>query len=142
MVGGDGPRKVRSEASLGKPFALPEAKPMTSAVIGGVMITLILGFVAGWVAGWAARGEDNRQWRESFDRKLRAAEARAVEAEAQEAEAVAAADYAYAELHRVPAQAAPAIHVHVTPAVSDQAVAQVIAAAEQPALMRAPVCDG
>jgi hypothetical protein len=87
---------------------------MTSAVIGGVMITLILGFTAGWVTGWAARGDWNRQWRESFDRKLRAAEARAVEAQAQTAEAMAAADHAYAVMERVPAAAAPAVvHVHV-----------------------------
>ncbi|MGH7747726.1 MAG: hypothetical protein ACREQ5_23650, partial [Candidatus Dormibacteria bacterium] len=82
--------------------------------------------------------DGNREWRESFNRQLRAAEARAIDAEAQTTEAVAAADHAYAELHRVPAQA---IHVHVAPAVSDQSLAQAIAAATQPALMQAQVLD-
>jgi hypothetical protein len=109
---------------------------MTSAVIGGVMITLIVGFVPGWVAGWAARGDGNREWRASFDRKLRAAEARAIEAEAQTAEAVAAADHVYAVMERVPAAAAPAvIHVHMAQpllygtvgAIADAAVPALIA---------------
>lgn len=116
---------------------------MTSAVIGGVMITLILGFGAGWVAGWAARGDGNREWRASFDRKLRAAEARAVEAEAQTAEAVAAADHAYAVMERVPPQAAPAVvHVHVGQALPDVSMAQAIAAAAQTELDRVKVLDG
>lgn len=115
---------------------------MTSAVIGGVMITLILGFGAGWVAGWAARGDWNREWRASFDRKLRAAEARAVEAEAQTAEAVAAADHAYAVMERVPPQAAPVVHVHVGQALPDVSMAQAIAAAAHPALIAGQVLDG
>jgi hypothetical protein len=115
---------------------------MTSAVIGGVMITLILGFVPGWVAGWAARGDGNRQWRASFDRKLRAAEARAVEAQAQTAQAVAAADHAYAVMERVPAPTGPAVvHVHVTPALADQSMAQAIAVAARPALIAGQVRD-
>jgi hypothetical protein len=117
---------------------------MTSAVIGGVMITLILGFTAGWVTGWAARGDWNRQWRESFDRKLRAAEARAIEAEAQAAEAVAAADHAYAVMERVPAATAPAVvHVHVAQPLGYGAVGA-IADAAVPALIagQAQVRDG
>jgi hypothetical protein len=116
---------------------------MTSAVIGGVMITLILGFVAGWVAGWAARGDGNREWRESFNRKLRAAEARAVEAEAQAAEAIAAADHAYAVMERVPPQAAPAVvHVHVGQALPEVSMARAIAAVAHPALIAEQVRDG
>lgn len=114
---------------------------MTSAVIGGVMISLILGFVAGWVTGWAARGDGNRAWRESFDRKLLAAEARAIEAEAQTAEAVVTADHAYAVMERVPTQAAPAVvHVHVAaPALGYQdlagATAQAVAAQLPPRVL-------
>ena len=85
---------------------------MASAVSGVVMIAMILGFVAGWIAGWAARGEGNRAWRASCDRKLWAAQARAREAEvqaAEAAEAAEAADRAYAVMQRVPA----VVHVHV-----------------------------
>jgi hypothetical protein len=115
---------------------------MTSAVIGGVMISLILGFVAGWVAGWAARGEGNRAWRASFDRKLRAAEVRAVEAQAQAAEAMAAADHAYAVMERVPAAAAPAVvHVHVAQPLPYGAVGA-IADAAMPALIAGQGRDG
>lgn len=111
---------------------------------GGVAcIAAILVFAAGFVAGWAARMDGNAEWRRSFDRKLQAAELRSMQAEAERIEATQAADYAYAELHRVPAQPAPAIHVHVAPAVSEQALSQAIAAAAQPALTRAPaVLDG
>jgi hypothetical protein len=115
---------------------------MTSAVIGGVVITLILGFTAGWVTGWAARGDWNRQWRESFDRKLRAAEARAVEAEAQTAEAVAAADHAYAVMERAPAAAPPAVvHVHVAQPLPYGTVSA-IADAAVPALIAGQGRDG
>lgn len=116
---------------------------MTSAVIGGVMITLILGFTAGWVTGWAARGDWNRQWRESFDRKLRAAEARAVEAQAQTAEAVAEADHAYAVMERAPAAAPPVVHVHVAQPLPYGAVGAITDAA-MPALIvgQAQVRDG
>jgi hypothetical protein len=116
---------------------------MTSAVIGGVMITLILGFVPGWVAGWAARGDGNREWRASFDRKLRAAEARAIEAEAQVAEAVAAADHAYALMERVPAAAPPAVvHVHVAQPLPYGTVGAITDAALVPALTTGQLRDG
>ncbi|HEY3896028.1 MAG TPA: hypothetical protein VGL88_11740 [Pseudonocardiaceae bacterium] len=115
---------------------------MTSAVIGSVMISLILGFVAGWVTGWAARGEGNRQWRESFDRKLYAARARVVEAEAQTAEAVAAADHAYAWAERVSAPVAPAVvHVHMAQPLP-YGTAGAIAEAAVPALIAGQVRDG
>jgi hypothetical protein len=110
-------------------------------VIGGVMITLILGFGGGWVTGWAARGEGNRAWRESFDRKLRAAEARAAEAQALAAQAVAEADHAYAVMERVPAAAPAVVHVHVTQPLP-HGMAGAFTDAARPALITGQQRDG